>query len=52
MHAAWLERKREAIDRVIDERPEAFLSIVARTIIIPSKVNGSAQRRREGGRVL
>jgi hypothetical protein len=32
VHAAWLERGREAIDRVIDERPEAFLAIVARTI--------------------
>ena len=32
VHAAWLERGREAIDRVIDERPEAFLTIVARTI--------------------
>jgi hypothetical protein len=32
MHAAWLERGREAIDRVIDERPEVFLAIVARTI--------------------
>jgi hypothetical protein len=32
LHAAWLERGREAIDRVIDERPEAFLGIVAKTI--------------------
>ena len=32
VHAAWLEHGREAIDRVIDERPEAFLAIVARTI--------------------
>ena len=32
VHVAWLERGREAIDRVIDERPEAFLAIVARTI--------------------
>ena len=32
VHAAWLERGREAIDRVIDERPEAFLGIVAKTI--------------------
>ena len=32
MHAAWLERGREAIDRVIDERPEVFLSVVAKTI--------------------
>jgi len=32
VHAAWLERGREAIDRVIDERPEVFLTIVARTI--------------------
>jgi hypothetical protein len=32
LHAAWQEHGREAIDRVIDERPEAFLAIVARTI--------------------
>jgi hypothetical protein len=32
VHAAWLERGREAIDRVIDERPEAFLTVVAKTI--------------------
>src|SRR5512143_781437 len=32
VHAAWLERGREAIDRVIDERPEVFLSVVAKTI--------------------
>ncbi len=32
VHSAWMERGREAIDRVIDERPEAFLAIVARTI--------------------
>jgi hypothetical protein len=32
VHATWLERGREAIDRAIDERPEAFLAIVARTI--------------------
>jgi hypothetical protein len=32
VHAAWLERGREAIDRVIDGRPEVFLTIVARTI--------------------
>jgi hypothetical protein len=32
LHAAWQERGREAIDRVIDERPQAFLAIVARTI--------------------
>ena len=32
LHAAWLERGREAIDRVVDERPEAFLGIVAKTI--------------------
>jgi hypothetical protein len=32
LHAAWLERGREAIDRVIGERPEVFLAIVARTI--------------------
>jgi hypothetical protein len=29
---AWVERGREAIDRVIEERPEAFLAVVARTI--------------------
>jgi hypothetical protein len=32
LHTAWQEHGREAIDRVIDERPEAFLAIVARTI--------------------
>jgi hypothetical protein len=32
LHAAWQEHGREAIDRVIAERPEAFLAIVARTI--------------------
>ena len=32
LHAAWREHGREAIDRVIAERPEAFLAIVARTI--------------------
>ena len=32
MHAAWLERGREALDRVIDERPKAFLTVVAKTI--------------------
>ena len=32
LHAAWQERGREAIDRVVTERPEAFLAIVARTI--------------------
>jgi hypothetical protein len=32
MLAAWQERGQEAIDRVIDERPEVFLAIVARTI--------------------
>ena len=32
VHVAWLERGREAIDRVIDERPEVFLSVVAKTI--------------------
>jgi hypothetical protein len=32
MHAAWQEHGREAIDRVIAERPEAFLAVVARTI--------------------
>jgi hypothetical protein len=32
LHAAWQEHGREAIDRVIDQRPEAFLAIVARTI--------------------
>ena len=32
VHAAWLEHRREAIDRVIDERPELFLSVVAKTI--------------------
>ena len=33
LHAAWQEHGREAIDRVVDERPEAFLAIVARTTI-------------------
>jgi hypothetical protein len=32
LHAAWQEHGREAIDRVVAERPEAFLAIVARTI--------------------
>ena len=32
MLAAWQERGPEAINRVIDERPEVFLAIVARTI--------------------
>jgi hypothetical protein len=32
LHAAWQEHGREAIDRVIAERPEVFLAIVARTI--------------------
>src|SRR5262245_30772667 len=32
LHAAWQEHGREAIDRAIDERPEVFLAIVARTI--------------------
>jgi hypothetical protein len=32
LHAAWQEHGREAINRVIDERPEMFLTIVARTI--------------------
>ncbi len=31
MVEAWVERGREAIARVIDERPEVFLAIVART---------------------
>jgi hypothetical protein len=33
LHAAWQEHGREAIDRVVAERPEAFLAIVARTTI-------------------
>ena len=32
LHAAWKEHGRAAIYRVIAERPEAFLAIVARTI--------------------
>ena len=31
-HAAWHEHGREAIDRVVAERPEVFLAIVAKTI--------------------
>ncbi len=30
--AAWQEHGREAIDRVVAERPEVFLTIVAKTI--------------------
>ena len=32
LHAAWQEHGREAIDRVVAQRPEVFLTIVARTI--------------------
>ena len=32
LHAAWHEQGREAIDRVVAERPEVFLAIVAKTI--------------------
>jgi hypothetical protein len=32
LHAAWQEHGREAIERVVAERPEVFLTIVARTI--------------------
>ena len=32
LHAAWQEHGREAIGRVVAERPEVFLAIVARTI--------------------
>jgi hypothetical protein len=32
LHAAWHEHGREALDRVVAERPEVFLAIVARTI--------------------
>jgi len=32
LHAAWQEHGREAIDRVVAERPEVFLAIVAKTI--------------------
>jgi hypothetical protein len=32
VHAAWQEHGREAIDRVVAERPEVFLGIVAKTI--------------------
>ena len=32
LHAAWHEHGREAIDRVVAERPEMFLAIVAKTI--------------------
>ncbi len=32
LHAAWQEHGREAIDRVVADRPEIFLAIVAKTI--------------------
>ena len=32
LHAAWQEHGREAIDRVVAERPEVFLAIVAKTV--------------------
>jgi hypothetical protein len=32
LHAAWQKHGREAIDRVVAERPEMFLAIVAKTI--------------------
>jgi hypothetical protein len=32
LHAAWQEHGREAIDRIVADRPEIFLAIVAKTI--------------------
>jgi len=32
LHAAWQAHGREAIDRVVAQRPDVFLTIVARTI--------------------
>jgi hypothetical protein len=32
LHAAWQKHGREAIDRVVADRPEIFLAIVAKTI--------------------
>ena len=46
LHAAWHEQGREAIDRVVAERPEVFLAIVAKTIDCGGSKLGSLRSSR------
>ena len=48
LHTAWQEHGRDAINRVVTERPEVFLAIVARTIDV-RRVESCSRGTRLGG---